>query len=151
MAIGFANPLLYWIPAGSFHDVVTSASTIAVATPSGSALATFDTDSSLRAVPGYDDVTGRGSPLVSKLIGAEFWPAACCRRTRRARHRTSRSITPKPASPQRAGRFRQWRCGLAADKPWLRGYEAVGPLRLPRDHGAVLVHPAQMAGRVAGD
>ena len=43
-----------------------------MATPSGSALATLDLDSSLRAVPGYDDVTGRGSPLVSKLIGAEF-------------------------------------------------------------------------------
>ncbi len=69
--IGFANPLLYQIDASSFHDVVAPDSTVAIVTPSGGTLVTFADDTSLIATSGYDDVTGRGSPIVPRLIASE--------------------------------------------------------------------------------
>jgi len=71
LPIGFANPLLYRIPASSFRDVVAPANPVAIVTPNASTLVTFATDTSLVAAPGYDDATGRGTPIVSKLISAE--------------------------------------------------------------------------------
>jgi subtilase family serine protease len=61
-AIGFANPLLYSLPSALYHDVTPPKSPIAVTTPTGSSLNTFDHDSSLATARGYDNVTGRGSP-----------------------------------------------------------------------------------------
>jgi subtilase family serine protease len=68
--IGFANPLLYGLKAGAYHDVVPSRVPVAVATPSGSALVTFDRDSTLATSFGYDDVTGLGSPRGTGFLNA---------------------------------------------------------------------------------
>jgi subtilase family serine protease len=69
-SIGFANPLLYGLKAGVYHDVVPSRVPVAVATPSGSALVTFDRDSTLATSFGYDDVTGLGSPHGTGFLNA---------------------------------------------------------------------------------
>ena len=77
---GFANPALYALPASAFHDVQAPASPVATVRPdfndfvSASSgvhftLRTFDQTLSLKTGPGYDDVTGRGSPAAG-FIGA---------------------------------------------------------------------------------
>jgi subtilase family serine protease len=71
IAIGFANPLLYSLPATAFHDVKPSRAPIAVASPTGASLTTFDHDSSLQTSYGFDDVTGRGTPNGAALLAAE--------------------------------------------------------------------------------
>lgn len=76
--LGFANPAVYSAPAGLFHDVTDHPlgpdTPIAVAVPvakvknaQGPGLITFGLDTSLQAVPGYDDVTGVGSPNAAYL------------------------------------------------------------------------------------
>jgi subtilase family serine protease len=60
--IGFANPLLYSLKAAAFHDILPSRVPLGAATPDGSALVTFDRDSSLSTTYGYDAVTGLGTP-----------------------------------------------------------------------------------------
>jgi subtilase family serine protease len=71
--IGFANPLLYHLGASAFHDVVDPASTIAMVRTNynnsvdASAglsyrLRTTNDTLSLHTTPGYDDVTGLGTP-----------------------------------------------------------------------------------------
>jgi subtilase family serine protease len=69
--IGFANPLLYSLPAGAFRDVKPTRDPIAVASPAGASLTTFDRDSSLATGLGYDDVTGLGTPDGAALLAAE--------------------------------------------------------------------------------
>jgi subtilase family serine protease len=66
-SIGFANPLLYRLKF-AYHDVLSTATPVAVTSPSASYLLTFDRDSSLKAALGYDNVTGLGSPN-----GSVFW------------------------------------------------------------------------------
>jgi subtilase family serine protease len=73
-AIGFANPLLYSLSAQAFHDVKPSRAPIAVASPIGGSLTTFDHDSSLATSYGFDDVTGRGTPNGTALTTAERTP-----------------------------------------------------------------------------
>jgi subtilase family serine protease len=68
--IGFANPLLYGLKTSVYHDVVPQRVPVAVATPSGSALVTFDRDSTLATSFGYDNVTGLGSPRGSGYLNA---------------------------------------------------------------------------------
>ncbi len=68
-AIGFANPLLYSMyKSKAFRDVAPQRAPVAVSTPSGSALVTFDHDSSLATGRGYDNVTGLGSPNGKSFI-----------------------------------------------------------------------------------
>jgi subtilase family serine protease len=69
VSIGFANPLLYSLgQSNAYRDTVPHSNPVAVATPSGSALVTFDRDSSLTTMYGYDNVTGLGSPNGDKYI-----------------------------------------------------------------------------------
>jgi subtilase family serine protease len=78
MRHGFANPALYALDASAFHDVVAPASNVAVvrsdyvdgATAASGmlySLRTFNQTLSLQAGPGWDDVTGRGSPTAAFL------------------------------------------------------------------------------------
>ena len=71
--IGFANPLIYSLPSGAFHDIVDPATTQAVvrndyANSENSAagflvsIRRMNVTFSLHTIPGYDDVTGRGTP-----------------------------------------------------------------------------------------
>ena len=63
--IGFANPVLYAMPAAAFHDVRSSNAPVqplAIMTDSGHTLLTMDRDSSLSDTNGYDNTTGRGTP-----------------------------------------------------------------------------------------
>jgi subtilase family serine protease len=83
--IGFANPLIYSLPAGAFHDVVSPASTVAdvradfANNEDGSAgilysIRRMNWTWTLSTTPGYDDVTGRGSPngsFVSAVASAK--------------------------------------------------------------------------------
>jgi len=73
---GFANPKLYSVPSSAFHDVQAPQTPVAtvradfndfVSASSGVhfTLRTFDQTLSLKTGPGYDDVTGRGSPTAS--------------------------------------------------------------------------------------
>ncbi len=73
---GFANPALYALSASAFHDVVAPATPVVavrtdyadgVSAASGyiSTLRTMDQTLSLHTGPGYDDVTGRGSPTTA--------------------------------------------------------------------------------------
>jgi subtilase family serine protease len=70
-SIGFANPLLYSVPASAFHDVKPRRAPVAVSSPTGGSLTTFDQDSSLQTSYGFDDVTGRGTPVGAALLNAE--------------------------------------------------------------------------------
>jgi subtilase family serine protease len=76
--LGFANPLIYSLPAGAFHDVDHLDGAVARADYANSedgsdgllfSVRTFDVTFTLHTTPGYDDVTGRGSPNGS-FIGA---------------------------------------------------------------------------------
>jgi subtilase family serine protease len=83
--IGFANPLIYSLPANAFHDVVSPASTVAVVRAdyangeNGSngilySIRRMNVTFTLATTPGYDDVTGRGSPngsFVSAVASAK--------------------------------------------------------------------------------
>ena len=69
--IGFANPLIYALPVASFHDVLHRDGAVIRADYVNSENAsagllfsarTFDKTFTLHTAPGYDDVTGRGSP-----------------------------------------------------------------------------------------
>jgi subtilase family serine protease len=71
--IGFANPVIYSLPSGAFHDIVDPAMTQAVvrndyANSENSAagflvsIRRMNVTFSLHTIPGYDDVTGRGTP-----------------------------------------------------------------------------------------
>ena len=71
--LGFANPALYQLNSGVFHDVVKSQSAVAVlrndyfnsvpyATPIITSLRTTDQVLTLQSVQGYDDATGLGTP-----------------------------------------------------------------------------------------
>jgi subtilase family serine protease len=69
--LGFANPLIYSLPAGAFHDVdhldgaVIRADYVNSENGNDGLLfsaRTFDVTFTLQTTPGYDDVTGRGSP-----------------------------------------------------------------------------------------
>jgi subtilase family serine protease len=75
-AHGFVNPVLYGLPASVFNDVVSPASPVAdvrtdyndtVTAASGVAytLRTMNQTLSLKTTPGYDDVTGRGTPTAA--------------------------------------------------------------------------------------
>jgi hypothetical protein len=76
---GFANPLFYSLAgSASFRDIVSPASTLAVVRTNynnsvdASAglsyrLRTFNQTLSLQTTPGYDDVTGLGTPTSSFL------------------------------------------------------------------------------------
>ena len=76
-AIGFANPMLYSLGAGAFHDVSapTTADQKAVVYYSAAAkltrLVSSNHDSSLHTSSGYDDVTGRGSPSSSFISAVD--------------------------------------------------------------------------------
>jgi subtilase family serine protease len=70
-AIGFANPLIYAIGGLAFRDVTPTRTPVAVARRGGTALVTFDRDTSLVTARGYDDVTGLGTPVGSRLLGLE--------------------------------------------------------------------------------
>ena len=71
--IGFANPLLYWLPAGAFHDVVHVANAGVVRSNFVNGVDAsdgyayifrsfdFTTGLTIHTVPGYDNVTGRGT------------------------------------------------------------------------------------------
>jgi subtilase family serine protease len=74
---GFANPVFYSHP-GAFTDVVSPASTVAVVRTNyvnsidssaglAHALRTANQTLSLHTTPGYDDVTGLGSPTAAIL------------------------------------------------------------------------------------
>ncbi len=71
--IGFANPLLYGIGGFALRDVVPPAQPVAVARSraNGTALVTFDHDTTLTTTKGYDDVTGLGSPRGGILLLTE--------------------------------------------------------------------------------
>jgi subtilase family serine protease len=69
--IGFANPLIYLLGSNAFHDVVPAAQPVAVPSVSGHNLISMDHDSSLFTAPGYDDVTGRGTPNGLAFVNAE--------------------------------------------------------------------------------
>src|SRR5438445_12463791 len=84
---GFANPLFYSL-AGStaFTDIVSPSSTVAVVRANyrnsidASAgvvyrLRTMNQTLSLASTPGYDDVTGLGTPTSSFLSGLELYDA----------------------------------------------------------------------------
>ena len=71
--IGFANPVLYRLPSAAFHDVVDPASPVAAVRSdyangeNGNSgllftIRTMNVTNTLHTVPGYDDVTGRGTP-----------------------------------------------------------------------------------------
>jgi subtilase family serine protease len=69
--LGFANPLIYSLPASAFHDVDHLDGAVARADFANSengtdgllfSMRTFDVTFTLHTTPGYDDVTGRGSP-----------------------------------------------------------------------------------------
>jgi subtilase family serine protease len=71
--LGFANPEIYLRSHfGVFHDVVDQAALhnqapLSNVTPSGHYLVAFGQDTSLNAVPGFDDATGVGSPTANYL------------------------------------------------------------------------------------
>jgi subtilase family serine protease len=78
--IGFANPLIYRLPASAFHDVMHVDGAVARADYANSengddgilySARTFDTQFTLATTPGYDDVTGRGTPNDSFLSAIE--------------------------------------------------------------------------------
>jgi subtilase family serine protease len=69
--IGFANPLIYALPAGAFHDVLHRDGAVVRADFANSengadgilySARTFDQTFSIHTTTGYDDVTGRGTP-----------------------------------------------------------------------------------------
>jgi subtilase family serine protease len=78
-ALGFANPILYSLAGTSaFHDVTSPSSTVAVVRTNYAnsvdasaglvyVLRTMNQTLSLQTTPGYDDVTGLGSPTSSFL------------------------------------------------------------------------------------
>jgi subtilase family serine protease len=81
--IGFANPTLYALGAGTLHDVVQPATTQAVARvdyanrqdASGGLITSlrylsYDSVLTIHAAPGYDDVTGRGTPTGTAFLDA---------------------------------------------------------------------------------
>ncbi len=81
-AHGFATPALYQLAGtGAFHDVTAAPTRIAVVRRDfvngvnrkkgfEISLRTFDLDSSLRSTPGFDNVTGLGSPNGTAFIDA---------------------------------------------------------------------------------
>ena len=80
-SIGFANPAIYAASAGAFHDVVDPASTVAVVRAdyvnsqdaSNGVLYSIrrmNVTFTLHTTPGYDDVTGRGTPNGSTFLSA---------------------------------------------------------------------------------
>ena len=81
-AHGFANPAFYSLAgSGAFRDVAPAPKTIAAVRRDYTngvnrkkgvevSLRTFDRDSSLHAAPGFDDVTGLGSPNGATFINA---------------------------------------------------------------------------------
>ena len=76
--LGFLNPQLYGLAGSSaFSDITPSGRTLAVLRhrlkPNGTKatmLRSLDRDSSLRTAPGWDDVTGLGSPRAVQLVFA---------------------------------------------------------------------------------
>jgi hypothetical protein len=69
--IGFANPLIYALPSGAFHDVLHRDDAVVRAdfanSENGSdgilfSTRSFDQTFTLHTTAGYDDVTGRGTP-----------------------------------------------------------------------------------------
>jgi subtilase family serine protease len=71
--IGFANPLLYRVSDFALRDVVPSQSPVAVSRRGGTALVTFDHDTTLVTTRGYDDVTGLGTPRGLAFLFAQAW------------------------------------------------------------------------------
>ncbi|HKE64559.1 MAG TPA: S53 family peptidase [Micromonosporaceae bacterium] len=69
--IGFANPLLYSLPAGTFTDIVNPTTPIAFASESGSFVAVLGQDSSLVAIKGFDNTTGLGTPIGIRFLANE--------------------------------------------------------------------------------
>jgi hypothetical protein len=80
--LGFINPALYQLAGSdSFRDIVDPAKAVAVVranwansqSPSQGrsfSLRTMNDTGTLHTTPGYDDVTGLGSPLMTKLVQA---------------------------------------------------------------------------------
>jgi subtilase family serine protease len=80
--LGFVNPALYQLAGSdSFRDIVDPAKTVAVVrsnwrnsqSPSQGrsfSLRSMNDTGTLHTTPGYDDVTGLGTPLLSKLVQA---------------------------------------------------------------------------------
>jgi subtilase family serine protease len=71
--IGFANPLLYHLSIGDFHDIVPASRAVAVVGEQSAVdyLVTFEHDSTLFTARGFDDMTGRGTPRGTAFVAAE--------------------------------------------------------------------------------
>jgi subtilase family serine protease len=69
--IGFANPLIYSMGGVQLHDVRPTDQPVAVTRRDGTALVTFDHDTTLYTARGYDDVTGLGTPRGTAFLWAE--------------------------------------------------------------------------------
>jgi subtilase family serine protease len=80
-AFGFANPILYSLPASAYHDIVAPASTVAVvradyvnsendAAGILYSIRRMSVLNTLRSIPGYDDSTGLGTPNGSAFFTA---------------------------------------------------------------------------------
>ncbi|MCW2868315.1 MAG: hypothetical protein JWR20_2503 [Marmoricola sp.] len=69
--IGFANPLLYSLDQGAFHDVRPQKQPIRFASVLGSYTGTFEAGDTQSTRPGYDDITGRGTPDGPGFLGGE--------------------------------------------------------------------------------
>jgi subtilase family serine protease len=69
--IGFANPLFYAAGDYLFRDITPTKSPVAVTRRQGTALVTFDIDTTLATTRGYDDVTGLGTPYGARLLQVE--------------------------------------------------------------------------------
>jgi subtilase family serine protease len=71
--IGFANPLLYKVSDIALRDVGPTRAPVAVTRRDGTALVTFDHDTTLVTTRGYDDVTGLGTPRGLAFLYAQAW------------------------------------------------------------------------------
>jgi subtilase family serine protease len=69
--IGFANPLIYSVSDQAIRDVVPASAPVAVTRRQATALISFDLDTTLVTRPGYDEVTGLGTPLGAQFLAVE--------------------------------------------------------------------------------
>ncbi|MCW2817635.1 MAG: hypothetical protein JWR42_422 [Marmoricola sp.] len=69
--IGFANPLLYSLEKQAFTDVTPQKRPIRFASTVGSYTGTFEAGDTQRTRPGYDDITGRGTPNGQEFLSGE--------------------------------------------------------------------------------
>ncbi|GAB3664170.1 S53 family peptidase [Nocardioides korecus] len=69
--IGFANPLLYSLKKQAFNDVTPQKRPLHFASALGNYTGTFETGDSQTTRPGYDDITGRGTPNGATFLAGE--------------------------------------------------------------------------------